>query len=173
MAVWKKIDSSSRYSVSSDGRVRNDKTGRILRPAINNCGYPRVTVYDNKKYRSFLVHRLVALAFIPNPENKPEVNHKDGDKLNCHADNLEWCTPSENHIHRCHVLYHGVTAEHLERIMALAHEARKKKVLCVETGKTYESITEAAKAVGRHHSSLVLALRGRSETCANFHWKYI
>lgn len=91
---WKQIDNTN-YSVSSTGLVINNKTGRLLKPAIHNLGYLRIAM--NKK--SFLVHRLVAKAFILNPENLPIVNHKDGIKTNNNVENLEWCTHSENNMH--------------------------------------------------------------------------
>ena len=62
-------------------------------------GYLETHLYINNKNKVFKVHRLVAMAFIPNPENKPEVNHKDGNKQNNSKENLEWCTSSENQIH--------------------------------------------------------------------------
>jgi hypothetical protein len=95
--VWKDIEGYKIYEVSSFGNVRNKNTGRILK-ACNKSGYFSVGL-SNIKTKSFEVHRLVAKAFIPNLENKPEVNHKDGDKLNNNYWNLEWATHSENMTH--------------------------------------------------------------------------
>lgn len=71
---------------------------RILKQSISN-GYYAITLNKNNKQKRFCIHRLVALAFLENPKNKEEVNHKDGNKLNNCVDNLEWCTKSENTLH--------------------------------------------------------------------------
>src|SRR5690606_37998883 len=87
------------YEVSNMGAIRNTKSGRILKPKVNKNGYVEVVFTVNRKQKTYKLHRLVALAFIPNIENKPQVNHKDGNKLNCKYDNLEWSTNSENQKH--------------------------------------------------------------------------
>jgi len=108
MEVWKDITGyEGRYKVSSFGRLKSLSNGKWgFRPVTAiiigtvSCGYRRVQLRDrNGRYKGRLVHRLVAEAFIPNPENKPCINHIDGDKANNHIDNLEWCTYSENNKH--------------------------------------------------------------------------
>lgn len=89
---WKKIADCSNYEVSSNGNIRNITTGHILKPYLGGAGYLYVRI--NKKKR--LVHRLVAQAFIPNPNNYPQINHKDEIKTNNDMENLEWCTQSYN-----------------------------------------------------------------------------
>ena len=84
------------YQISDNGEVRNIKTKRILKKYLNKYGYYQVTLCKNNKARLFRVHRLVAMTFIPNKENKEQVNHIDGNKLNNKVDNLEWCSSSEN-----------------------------------------------------------------------------
>lgn len=85
------------YWVSSDGYVTN---GRIrLKTYIINSGYHCVKLFNDQGRKSFLLHRLVAESHIPNPDNKPEVNHDNGNKGDCSKGNLEWMTPSENKIH--------------------------------------------------------------------------
>jgi len=108
MEIWKAIIGFERYQISNLGRVKSlPKTwvsgrgrilshdGKILFQQKSPQGYLSVKVSDGK-HKRFRTHRLVALAFIPNPENKPEVNHKDGNKENNHVSNLEWATGSEN-----------------------------------------------------------------------------
>ena len=100
----------SRFEVSDLGRIRSKGTrqkGRTLRGSKNHGGYLCLNTYiggRNGKSLGERIHRLVARAFIPNPENKPEVNHKNGDKENNTVHNLEWSTPSENSLHSVHVL---------------------------------------------------------------------
>lgn len=95
---WKEVEYSPNYSVSSFGRVRNNKSGKILSDRIS-CGYKHVLLYKRGITKDFRVHRLVAKAFIPNPDELPEVNHIDGNKINNTVENLEWCTPSQNQLH--------------------------------------------------------------------------
>jgi hypothetical protein len=93
------VDSGENYAVSSNGNVMNTSTGRLLKPALKRSGYYQVVLQHNKKVKHYVVHRLVALAFIENPENKEQVNHVDGVKTNNNLTNLEWATRSENQIH--------------------------------------------------------------------------
>lgn len=96
MEIWKEIPENTRYSVSNTGKVRNNKTGRILKDTPDKDGYARVGLWTGEKVLNRIVHRLMAQAFILNPENKKQVNHIDGDKTNNKLTNLEWATDSEN-----------------------------------------------------------------------------
>lgn len=91
-------DKYKAYLVYEDGKVQNKNTLRFLKPDVNR-GYKRVTLCHDGITTRHLVHRLVAEAFVPNPEGKPHVNHLDGNPSNNNVDNLEWCTPSENEYH--------------------------------------------------------------------------
>ena len=86
------------YQISNYGRVRNIATDRILIPRIKDTGYYQITLSlgGRSKKHTFKIHRLVAEQFIPNPDNLPQVNHIDGNKLNNCVDNLEWCNQSHN-----------------------------------------------------------------------------
>jgi hypothetical protein len=95
---WEKIKDYPNYSVSDLGRVRNDTTGRILKAYIRG-GYVFVGL-SNLKTKTYPVHRLVASTFIPNSENKSQVNHKNKNRSDNNVNNLEWVTPLENNIHR-------------------------------------------------------------------------
>lgn len=86
------------YQVSNKSIIRN-KQGQIMKTHINSFGYEVVCFYKERKNKWCKVHRLVAEAFIPNPENKPQVNHINGDKTDNRIENLEWVTASENMKH--------------------------------------------------------------------------
>ena len=97
--IWKPIPISGNYEASSLGRIRNVTTGTILCQR-NKHGYLAINMEKRKgKSKMYLVHRLVCLAFLPNPENKPCVNHKDGVRTNNRLENLEWVTHRENSHH--------------------------------------------------------------------------
>ena len=96
---WKQINNYDNYEVSNLGNVRNSKTGRMLKLTCRG-GYLFTGLCKNSNTKTCPVHRLVALAFIDNPENKPQVNHKDKNRSNNNVCNLEWSTASENNIHR-------------------------------------------------------------------------
>lgn len=112
--TWVDIeDYEKHYQISSFGRVRSltrvvkrgglcgnlTKAGQILTPNITPKGYSRIQLQANGLYKHYFIHVLVARAFVDNPDCKTQVNHKDGDKNNNCANNLEWCTPSENLLH--------------------------------------------------------------------------
>ena len=162
---WKKIEGYSNYSVSNLGNVRNDNTGKILRPFTcdrepGRC-YLSVKLFQGKhvKSKNMRIHRLVAQAFIPNLSNKREVNHKDGDKRNNAASNLEWCSRSENMRHSFQILHQ--------------RHNRIRKVIRIEDGIVFNSITEATRACGlKSYQSIQYCLSGRNHTAGGYHWKY-
>lgn len=109
MEIWKDIIGyEGIYQVSSLGNIRSvdriNSRGQFVKGQdrkirLDQYGYPKVRLSKNGKYQDLFVHRLVAIAFIPNPENKETVNHIDGDKMNWSIDNLEWLTTEENNYH--------------------------------------------------------------------------
>ena len=97
MEIFKDIKGYPGYQISNFGRIWSNKSNRYLNPFLNNAGYRAINLIAiNGKRKGELIHRLVALAFIDNPDKKPEVNHKDRNKENNHVDNLEWVTHGEN-----------------------------------------------------------------------------
>lgn len=94
--MWIKLKNFTNYSINENGEVRNDTTGRIKTPTLNKSnGYLMFDLYENNVRTKVPVHRLVAETFIPNPENKPTVDHKDGNRTNNAINNLRWATYSE------------------------------------------------------------------------------
>lgn len=99
--IWKPIEKlNGRYEISNKGRIRGVWSGKILKQFKSNAGYLNVRVHGgHNKNVTVYIHQMVAQTFIPNPENKSVVNHKDGIKTNNSADNLEWVTYQENTLH--------------------------------------------------------------------------
>lgn len=94
--TWKKIKGYDNYSINENAEVRNDETGKIKTPFINKAnGYFTVDLWAGNKAKKYTIHRLLAEAFIPNPENKPTVDHKDGNRQNNELSNLRWATYAE------------------------------------------------------------------------------
>ena len=164
---WIKIDDFQRYSVSNMGFVRNDETGELLTPVLQPNGYLRLTLTPGRKNKS--IHRLVANAFIPNPENKPYVNHINGDKTDNRVENLEWCTPSENMQHARNVLNWKPTI--LQKTQAASVNACSKAVMCVESGVVYKSQREASRKTGVSQQHISKCVLGKRHTAGGFHWK--
>ena len=162
---WKIIIERPIYSVSNFGNVKNNKTGLILKPfKVGSKGnqYYAVDIYPKKSVR---VHRLVASAFIPNPYNNPEVNHKNGNHFNNSVDNLEWVTGSENCTHAYRTLKR-------EKFFG-AKNKTSKKIIRVEDNQVFGSLQEATHAVGlKNHSSISRALSIQTCTAGGYHWRY-
>lgn len=131
---WKPIK-GLHYEISSLGNIRNSENKNILTNFDKNrIGYLRVYLYSEGKKKRYFVHRLVAETFIPNPENKPQVNHKDGNKQNNELSNLEWVTRSENGLHYFRVLFNT----NYKKVIEKEKEYTKFQVIIERNKKIYE-----------------------------------
>ena len=138
--IWKDIDElDRRFEVSDQGRVRNKITGHILKPVPMERGYLRVSLSYNGKGHTKKIHKLVAIAFVPNPLNKSEINHINGNKLDNRAVNLEWATRKENMEHASKNGYLNVP-----------HTWHNDRIYCKINGKEYRyaSLRQASKQTG-------------------------
>lgn len=167
--TWKPITCTDNvmYEVSSEGKVRNLKTGRILKPFYDTSGYAMVDLTsasnDKTKRTRKLVHRLVAQAFIPNLKNLSDVNHKDEIKTNNNLDNLEWISHRDN-------LNYGTRTERMAKSISKPIQQLDMKTRLIIA--TYPSISIASKETGILISSLSKAARGKYKTAGKFGWKY-
>lgn len=172
MLMEKTIKDFVNYTISDNGIVRNKKTNTVKKGTSNNTGngYLYVDLYRNNKKTRKYIHRLVAESFIPNNDNKPMVNHKDGDTKNNQVSNLEWVTAKENVEHASKVL---------NRLSAykIATNNKKKKIKQIDmiTGKIikiFNSISEASRETGIPLSNIVCVLKGRQNRTKDYKWCY-
>ena len=161
--IWKDIeDYEALYQVSNFGRVKRVTTGRILKSGKDKKGYLHVGLYKNGIVSNKTIPRLVAQAFIPNPENKPEVNHIDEDKTNNMVSNLEWMTAKEN-------LNHGTRNERAGKTLSIPILATNLK-----TGESTEfyGTNECARQLGLNAGHITSVLKGRLKQTGGFTFKY-
>lgn len=188
--IWMPIAGyEDRYEVSNTGKVRSlnyRMTGKKkeLKPITQGKGYHAVGLCKNGKMRWGKVHRLVADAFIPNPENKREVNHKDGNKKNNHADNLEWATASENQKHAYRIgLKRGnpewgeILGKTYGKESGRKHaEKTRKPVWAINANSgfiaEFESAAMVEKILGINHSTVPLVCTGRQKTAKGYRFIY-
>lgn len=172
--IWKQFpleDYVGLYEISSLGRVRSlDRflncnggvrlyKGKILKPSlIRNYNY--ITLSKNQTLHTFRLCRLVAMAFVPNPDNLPCVNHKDECKTNDVYTNLEWVS-------------HKTNCNYGTRNRRIAHKQHRKKVRCVETGEEFPSLVSIQKTLGYSHNDISMVCRGLHKTAYGHHWEFI
>ncbi|ASZ71935.1 HNH endonuclease [Lactococcus phage 96403] len=156
-----KIDGFEEYEVSNLGKVRNMKNGRILKPSLNNYGYLIHCLYGCDKKKNLLLHRIIATAFIDNPEEKPQVNHIDENKLNNDLSNLEWCTGREN-------IIHGTRTKR-------AAEKLSKKVVQLDLNDNvlneFESMRQAERETGASVSHISHCCNGKRKSAGGYKWR--
>jgi hypothetical protein len=172
----KKISGYERYLVSENGDVFSTITNKFLKKNKTGIGYESVALHENSKQKTFRIHRLVAKAFILNPDNKPQINHIDGNKSNNHISNLEWCTAKENIVHAFKTGLNKKT----DKAKLMTSENNKLriggknpgavKVFNVKTKEVFDTILMAAEHIGMNKSTFGNKLyeRGRSKNDTDF-----
>ena len=162
--MWKLLEfTNNLYSISDSGKVKNNKTGKILTPVKTHNGYFRVGL-PCKLYR---IHRLVAESFIPNPENKPFVNHINGVKTDNRVENLEWVTAKQNINHSWRI---GLSKPRYENIK------QPKKVVQMDLQgniiQTFNSLMDAERATGINNSGISKVCRGKQHITHGYKWRF-
>lgn len=150
------------YQISNLGSVKslgngnsNNSKEKILKPTKDKKGYLYVDLYKDGKRKTYKVHRLVAQTFIENPNNLPQVNHKDEDKTNNAVENLEFCDAKYN-------INYGTRNEKIS-----------KQLMCLETGKIYPSTREVQKQLGFAHSNISKCCNGKLKQAYGYTWCYV
>ena len=165
MEIWKDIEGYPNYQISTMGRVKslgNNKTrkDKILKSYKNNKGYLVVHLYKEGKVKGYSIHRLVTSAFIPNPNNLPQVNHKDEDKTNNRVDNLEWCDNDYNRNY----------GTRTERVF---YKLSKPVLQFTKDGKLvkiWENATHIKNELGFSSSSINSCCNGKIKTAHGYKW---
>ena len=161
--IWKDVKGyEGLYQVSNLGRVKRVTTDRILKGGKTTQGYLLVSLCKNSITSTKTIHRLVAEAFIPNHENKPQVNHIDENKTNNMVSNLEWMTAKENN-------NHGTHAERVGKSQSIAIVATN-----IKTGDSTEfyGITECGRQLWLNPSNITSVLKGRRRQTGGYTFKY-
>lgn len=166
---WAEIKNFEDYQISNFGRVKSfkqDKTnGKIL--SFGSSGkYLTVCLRKNNKSYNKYIHRLVAKAFINNPNNLLEVNHKDENPHNNYVNNLEWISRIDNN-------QYGTRLQRSLEKRNYKETPHFRKVKCIETDEIFSSISAAARSVGVRDTSIRKVCIGKAKTCKNLHWVFV
>ena len=178
MEIWKDIKGyEGIYQISNLGNIksldhyirqRNNNYklyhGKTLKPYMTSTGYYKIDLHNGKKRKIMLIHRLIANAFIPNPDDLPEVNHIDGNKTNNNIDNLEWCTRSDNIKH-----------SYKNKLHIHCPKNKPVKQININTGQiinTYKSINDAARCLDLRHESISACAKGVTNSYGGYKWEY-
>ena len=162
------------YQVSNLGNIRNNK-GRIMKQRKDRYGYMRISFRKDGNLKTYYVHRLVLQAFKANPDNKPHVNHLDENKENNNLNNLAWSTAAENNSWGTK----NSRANETKRKNGVFDKLAKnnnlnppKKVLCITTGKVYESAHDAARDLNLNNSAITQCCKGKYKRTKGYQFKY-
>lgn len=172
MEIWKNINGFESYQVSNLGNIKSVKKGneKILSINSRSRGYVNISLCVNSKNKTKTVHRLVAMAFIPNIENKPQVNHINGIKTDNRVENLEWCTAKENTNHalnnKLQIKHKGEKCFHFGKRGGETNRA--KKVLDTSNGKIYDSLKDVVKDSIYSYKNLSRQLSGERKNKTKF-----
>lgn len=174
--IWRTVKDYPLYSVSNLGRLKNNKTQKILKGGLDSYGYRIVILCNNGKRKIKTIHRLIAESFIDNPDNKPQVNHINGVKTDNRVINLEWVTNQENQNHFWRVINSDVNKANRSKAHKgknlLSENPNAKQVIRLEDGKIYPTIKEAALDIGVRYNKICDVCAGRAKTVKKYHFKY-
>ena len=166
---FKEIEGYSDYYITTDGRVWGKRKNGFLTPSIV-AGYPRISLCKNGLVRNYHLHRLVAQAFIPNPENLPVVNHKDENKLNPDVKNLEWCSVQKNNRYGTRTARQIIAQTNRKDVSkAVIQLDKNNNVIAI-----FPSSKEAWRKTGIHHGHIreVCNHKARYETAGGYKWQW-
>lgn len=172
--VWKDItDFKGLYQISNFGQVKSNYTNKILKNKLHPKGYFYIGLHKNKKKYSKKIHRLVAGAFTPNPEKKPQVNHKDEDKGNNKVDNLEWATQSENIQHSMKLNGKQYYASMLGRRGKDSPHSKKlfQYSLSGKLIRVWAGLHEMQRNLGFNRQGIYYHIKNRTKSVYGFRWR--
>ena len=174
---WKSIKGyEGLYEVSNYGNVRSlDRyasngrkiilySGKVLSKNLGTNGYHSVQLSKDNQVNRKMIHRLVAEAFIPNPDELSQVNHIDENKLNNHVSNLEWCTAKYN------TNYGGAIKRSSEKRKGKPLKSKWVKIMCVETGEVFDSVLMASRITNTNKSAISMVLNGKRNKAGGSSW---